>query len=1049
MRWGSRSPRFDALGRPVTVTDPDGGVTASAYDAAGRLVSVTDANGDVESFAYDALGRTTAEVDGEGFATTQTYDAVGNVLTQTSPRGGVTQYVYDSMNRPVSVTNAEGETTAVLYDAAGNVVSSTDPVGVVKRYTYDARGLLTQTVENAVTGAPADAVTNVTTSTAYDARGVAVSVTDARGNTTVYQLDALGRVVETTDALGRVTGAQFDAAGRMVAELHADGTQTGYEFSADGFLVATQYTDRTVTYGVDGVGNRVSMADGVGTSAWAYDWAQRVLTDTDAKGNTHTYVYDAVGNQVQASLSDGRVLTRGFDGRGLPVTQTDADGTTGFAYDADGNLIEVSRPTGVVTSTEFDLVGRATNITHSGGTPDGYVGEPTPASGAPGNAFGHCNGAPGHDNQEPTGCWTGDLEFAYDYDDRGLIVARSVTTDESVTTTEYVHDALGRLTQSVTGYFVATYGWDAASNLVAESVSDDVNTNLADDGFSAVRTVNAVNQLTQVVTDVRGPDVHTLTEVFTFDARGNRVGSVTSRTTGTKTHVAARTDYVFDGMDQVVGVRDHGANLNNAKDDIVTTWSRDGFGRGLSVTESGATRSRVFEGTTVVADGGTRVTLAPNGSVLSEAFETVIGHGSKAATVTISRDVLTDVLGSAVAIGEEGIINADLRVMGDFGDDLITPEWSTVTGFTGRTETAGLVEFASRIYDPADRVWVQEDAFAGSVTRASSMNRYAYVEGSPISHVDVLGAYRAAAAMAQQQLSAADFAVFKWWLALLSVIGVHNEQVIADQYSAARNMWSQTAIMNYDDSWDRTTDPEAWVPDRSGCVVGPCLNAQMKNAMQPTQLTHNLLDAGGFLPGVGTIIDLGHGAMYAEKGDWGIAAIYALSALPFAGDFFAGTRIANKLRAGAYSTRSLDSLLASVSTRGLPADVVAATLANVKMESRLTVFGPQVRQSDDLLSRRSYESRARQGEASYFSVPDEMYREYGTQANILFVDIIAAKKDIVAFTIPRSTLERLPESSATYQEMQRLVGWHMYEWVDDYTLRPTANPWGNVFLGSE
>ena len=107
---------------------------------------------------------------------------------------------------------------------------------------------------------------------------------------------------------------------------------------------------------------------------WVYDWANRVLSDTDAKGNTHTYVYDAVGNQVQASLSDGRVLTRGFDGRGLPVTQTDSDGTTGFAYDADGNLIDVSRPTGVVTSTEFDLVGRATTITHTGGIPEGYVG---------------------------------------------------------------------------------------------------------------------------------------------------------------------------------------------------------------------------------------------------------------------------------------------------------------------------------------------------------------------------------------------------------------------------------------------------------------------------------------------------------------------------------------------------------------------------------------------------------------------------------------------------------------------------------------------------
>ncbi len=157
-------------------------------------------------------------------------------------------------------------------------------------------------------------------------------------------------------------------------------------------------------------------------------------------------------------------------------------------------------------------------------------------------------------NQEPTGCWTGELAFDYDYDERGLVTQRTVTTDEGESVTDYEHDALGRLTESVTGDYTATYGWDAASNLVAESVSDDVDTNLADDGWVIDRDVNAVNQVTQVVTDVRLPEVHTLTESLTYDARGNRTGSMTTRTTGDKTHDLARVDYTFDGMDQLVGV---------------------------------------------------------------------------------------------------------------------------------------------------------------------------------------------------------------------------------------------------------------------------------------------------------------------------------------------------------------------------------------------------------------------------------------------------------------------------------------------------------------
>ncbi len=219
---------------------------------------------------------------------------------------------------------------------------------------------------------------------------------------------------------------------------------------------------------------------------------------------------------MRAEYADGRVLTRTFDGRGLTVSQSGPDGVTEFAYDADGNLTQTTRPSGVVTTTSYDLVDRATSITHAGGTPDGFDGDVSPASGAPGNAFGHCNEAPGHVNQEPTGCWTGELAFGYDYDDRGLVTQRTVTTDEGESVTDYEHDALGRLTQSVTGDYMATYGWDAASNLVAESVSDDVDTNLADDGWVIDRDVNEVNQVTHGgdgCAPARGPHHHGVAHV--------------------------------------------------------------------------------------------------------------------------------------------------------------------------------------------------------------------------------------------------------------------------------------------------------------------------------------------------------------------------------------------------------------------------------------------------------------------------------------------------------------------------------------------------------
>ncbi len=217
--------------------------------------------------------------------------------------------------------------------------------------------------------------------------------------------------------------------------------------------------------------------------------------------------------------------------------------------------------------------------------------------------------------------------------------------------------------------------------------------------------------------------------------------------------------------------------MNNTNDDTVTEWVRDGLGRSLTVTVNGTAQSRVFDGTALVVDGDTRITRASSGAVLFEAFEMVEGNGNNATTVTVTRDVLTDVLGSAIAVAEDGIINADLVFYTDFGAELFTPERQTVTGFTGRTHAGGLIEFETRAFDPVSKVWVQEDLYPGTHTRASSMNRYTYVEGAPETYADAWGMYRAASAIAAQQLSAKDYAEFMAEFKILAIIGWIAEKV--------------------------------------------------------------------------------------------------------------------------------------------------------------------------------------------------------------------------------------------------------------------------------
>jgi len=187
-----------------------------------------------------------------------------------------------------------------------------------------------------------------------------------------------------------------------------------------------------------------------------------------------------------------------------------------------------------------------------------------------------------------------------------------------------------------------------------------------------------------------------------------------------------------------------------ASANVATSTNYDA--RGL--TEGVVASHRLYDGLTVVADGSTQLATAPNGQVLTETTTTTTTKGKTTTTSVAAVDVLTDVLGSTVATASDGVISADLALFGDFGVPLTTPKRDTVSGFTGKIETAGLVEFAARTYDPSSRVWVQDDRYRGTTTRAASMNRYAYVEGAPESFVDVLGFYRARAAVRAQKVAA-------------------------------------------------------------------------------------------------------------------------------------------------------------------------------------------------------------------------------------------------------------------------------------------------------
>ncbi len=95
---------YDADGRKISITAPDGSITNSAYDAAGNLIARTDANGHVTSYSYDAAGRK---------------------ISMTNPLGSHCDLLLRRGRQPRSRRRTRSETSrATTYDALNREIAS-------------------------------------------------------------------------------------------------------------------------------------------------------------------------------------------------------------------------------------------------------------------------------------------------------------------------------------------------------------------------------------------------------------------------------------------------------------------------------------------------------------------------------------------------------------------------------------------------------------------------------------------------------------------------------------------------------------------------------------------------------------------------------------------------------------------------------------------------------------------------------------------------------------------------------------------------------------
>jgi RHS repeat-associated protein len=445
---------YTTAGLPATVTDAKGKVTSTTYDTYGYRATVTNAESETLTFSSDAGGRTLWEETPQSKRTTYTYNGRDEVLTVTDPLSHVTTTTYDTKGRKATVTDAGSNVTTFTYNDTKNLLwKTTDSSGGVVELTYDLYGPSVTQVK--------DALGHITI-IGYDLEmGFKTTEKDPLNRTTTWTYLPSGLVATAKDALNQTTTNTYNTANDVSNIAYADSKSVAQTF--------------------DGVGNRLTMTDWLGTSTWTYDALNRVTSATDYNNKTVSYGYDEVGNLTTLTYPGSKVVTYTYDDARRLKTVTDWDNrVTTYTYDASGRIGSFVLPNGVTTTYGYDDASRTTSVNHANGL-------------------------------------TTIASLGYTFDNLG----NRLTKTDAAGTESYTYDALSRITQvsypgSVqTGYTydkqgnrltktdasgTVTYGYDAADQLLSGQGTRtyDANGQLTKIGSRQTLTWDARQQLTQV-----------------------------------------------------------------------------------------------------------------------------------------------------------------------------------------------------------------------------------------------------------------------------------------------------------------------------------------------------------------------------------------------------------------------------------------------------------------------------------------------------------------------------------------------------------------------
>ncbi|WGS88499.1 RHS repeat-associated core domain-containing protein [Methylomonas sp. UP202] len=311
---GNSTVNFDYnnLDRLTTMTDPTG-TTANSYDAAGRLIGTTDPN---------------------GFNVQYQYDAAGNLTQLTYPGNKTVGYGYDALNRLSSVTiNWLNKTETYSYDAAGRLTQASRFNASLTQYGYDNADRLTSLSHTAGTPTPTTLASYAYTLDANGNRTQAV-VTEAKlpeqlinaSNSYTYNTQKNRLTNQNSTALS------YDFEGQLKTQ---GATNYAYDYAHRLISQGNQ------SYVYDGIGNRIKATRNGTVTKYIYDAAGNLLAEANASNVISKYYIHGKGLTALVDAATGQLYVYHFDGTGHTVALTNANQQTvnTYAYDPYGKLM--------------------------------------------------------------------------------------------------------------------------------------------------------------------------------------------------------------------------------------------------------------------------------------------------------------------------------------------------------------------------------------------------------------------------------------------------------------------------------------------------------------------------------------------------------------------------------------------------------------------------------------------------------------------------------------------------------------------------------------